>query len=253
MKLPVLFSNSAITRLALDAQLMKGEDKGHHFSEEGMDEYIAYLNGDQNDIPLTPEFEQALPQQIIIAKQFHAGELTNHLANELVRNGYEEYLTCPHPEDSGDDSDIFLLSPEDQKKLQCTYLQMFARNMRGVDMNVFYEMGLDEFDLIKVRGGETISQMVNRKYPNLDQETKYRALMMETVRHALTDGIMVMDCEVNPQTGVFTLKNGIAIAPKTEAELMVDENAAMDNGLLATKAEREIRFSRRYHFLKSFL
>ena len=242
MKMPVLFSNSAITRLALDEQLMKGEDKGHHFPEEGMDEYVAYLNGGQNDIPLTPEFEQALSQQILIAKQTYEGFVTRKLTNTLVRNGYEEYLTCPHPEDSGDDSDIFLLSPEDQKKLQCTYMQMFARNMRGMDMNVYYEMGLDEFDLIKVRGGETISQMVNRKYPNLDQETKYRALMMETVRHALTDGIMVMDCEVNPQTGVFTLKNGIAIAPKTEAELMADENAAMDNGLLATKAERENLF-----------
>ena len=52
------------------------------------------------------------------------------------------------------------------------FLTVLNRTMTGYCMNVFYEMGLDEFDLYKVRGGETISQMVDRKYPDLDQETR---------------------------------------------------------------------------------
>ena len=241
MRVPTYFATEALVMLASN-DVMKGEKKGHRFSQEGMGEYNSYLAGGQNDIPLQPEIEQALARNIIFSKQTFSGYATNELRNNLVKKGYESYLSCPHPEDIDDDRDIFRLSEDDQKTLQTTYIQMFDRGFNGLNMNVIYEMGLDEFDMIKVRGGETISQMVSRKYPELDQETRFRALMMETVRHALTDGVVIMDLDLNPETGTYSLKNSIAIEAKTAAELRAEETSAMEEGLSVTKAERETIF-----------
>lgn len=240
LNIDLIFSNEALFSISGDPELMKPKRKGYQFPEEGMQQYRDYLEGNRNDIEPSQEFDEAMSRGIRDTRKGFEGELTGNLQTDIFRKGIQSFLSCPHP-DTGTVNDLFTLPEEEQRKLQLTYLQMFDRSMSGIYMVPLFEKGYGEFDLIRLRGGESIRQLVERKYQGKDEITKYQAMMMEAARHALTDGVMVMDFEIN-EAGVTIIKPGIAIAEKTEEELRTEESSAIETGLSETRAAREAMF-----------
>ena len=104
-----------------------------------------------------------------------------------------------------------------------------------------YDEGYDEFDLIQLRGGESVRELVNRKYPGATEKQKYMAMVMEASRHAVTDGVRLRDLEADAQ-GNLHWDQGFVISPKTQEEIQAEEFSLVEAGLTATRDARTAMF-----------
>ena len=112
-----------------------------------------------------------------------------------------------------------------------------------------YDLGYDEFDLLLTQDNESIRNLVNRKYPEADEQTKYQAMIMEAVRHAMTDGIRVLDIRLSAPgetdahgdplpEGSFVLDTNSRFFGRTSAELATEQAGRIEQELQDTREAR---------------
>ena len=207
---------------------------------KGMKRYNQYLQGRRNDIPPRADLDADI---VNMAKDMTDGDM-GYIRDEL-NSRYPDHkipdaenVLAPAYEDV---PDLFQIPEEDQNKLQSLYHQTFRRPFTRGSIYLIYDLGSDEFDLIRLRGGESVRQLVDRKYPDADEKQKHRAMLMETMRHALTEGIRIRDIKRNAQGGII-LDEGFSLARQTQPEIEAQELSAMEAGLSATREARAAMF-----------
>ena len=205
--------------------------------DNGMSQYQQYLEGRRNHIPPSPETDSLIQSYTNDEKTEETGQIRRLVNRDILgENTLDGYLDVLNPEHAYAE-DLFTIPKEEQDQLQRTYFQLFYTTFSNSAMFQNYEIVEDEFDMIRIRGGESIRQLVDRKYPEADAETKYRAMMMETVRHTLTDGVKVLDVRTNDR-GEYELDEGVVLQARSDQDLAAEQTKQMEQELTATRETR---------------
>ena len=138
--------------------------------------------------------------------------------------------------------DITSLPEEKRRQLESGFMGTFRETLGAEVISAVRSLDKDEFDIIHMPGGETVREMVDRKYPNMDAGQKYGAMMQEAMRGILTTGVSVDDIQIH-SNGVITMKPPMVLVSVSPEERREMDTRAMDEGLTATREERKALFA----------
>nr|MCR4947117.1 hypothetical protein [Lachnospiraceae bacterium] len=97
---------------------------------------------------------------------------------------YEAHLTDPAAANL-----LTALSEEDQAALLEAYQKHFGQLYHGTNLTIMTDTWGDAFDLTTLTDGRTIREVVEKQYGDLSPAQKERAMCLETMRHAITEGV----------------------------------------------------------------
>ncbi len=200
----------------------------------GMRTYNDFLAGRTNNLREFKELQRNIRQGNKRIRQDEVSELRTATKTNLGMNPLAKYRDRIDPEVE-ETEDLFRLSEEKQKKLYNAYFGIF-RGFTFSGMAAVYEMGLNDFDLIRSRNGKTIREIVNDRYPDATAEQKNRAMTMEATRQILMGNVEIRELRVNDNAQI-ELGNWIEIGYTKDEFRKIDADAIKE-GLDSTRQER---------------
>ena len=215
---------------------------------KGMNQYEQYLAGRRNDLPASPEVDEYIRDFGKELSDDEIGAVRKDIKQVFQTRpvNFTNLLNGVDPMRL-EDPDLLKVSPDQpdkqkfQDQLQRIYYQLFQHSFYNGGMYRIYDEGYDEFDMLQLRGGESVRELVNRKYPNASEKQKYMAMVMEAARHAVTDGVRLRDLEADAQ-GNLHWDQGFVISPKKQEEIQAEELSMVEAGLTATREARKAMF-----------
>ncbi|MBQ8116926.1 MAG: hypothetical protein IJ147_02515 [Lachnospiraceae bacterium] len=155
---------------------------------------LDYLNGKRQDYIGQKELrEKWVKEYQQLRKDMNERALQDaHALSGVFMGQYSAHLTDPAAENL-----LTALSEEDQTALEEAYRKHFGKLYRGITLAMMTDFWGDDFDLITLSDGRSIRELVEKQYPdNLTPQQKERAMRLEAMRHAITEGVICSYAQV---------------------------------------------------------
>ncbi len=170
---------------------------------------LDYLNGKRSDYIGQKELrEKWVKEYREFRKDMNEKALQDaHALSGVFMGQYSTHLTDPAAENL-----LTALSEEDQTALEEAYRKHFGKLYHGITLAMMTDFWGDDFDLIVLSDGRSIREVVEKQYPDdLTPQQKERAMRLEAMRYAITEGVSCSCAQVRSDGTVvrsedFTVK-----------------------------------------------